>query len=138
MAKGSSPTKARAHQMAWPRPIGTCWRTVTREPGSIAMARSSASVVVLAALLKRALQLVGDVEMLDDGGLAAAGDEAELLDAGFARFLDRVLDERLSTTGSISFASALVAGRKRVPRPATGRTAFLSGLRTDTKASWLG
>jgi hypothetical protein len=29
----------------------------------------------------------------------------------------------LSTTGSISLGLALVAGRKRVPRPATGNTA---------------
>ncbi len=36
----------------------------------------------------------------------------------------------LSTTGSISFAIALVAGRKRVPRPATGSTALRSGLIT--------
>src|SRR5574341_1032317 len=32
----------------------------------------------------------------------------------------------LSTTGSISFGLALVTGRKRLPRPATGNTAFLS------------
>jgi hypothetical protein len=31
----------------------------------------------------------------------------------------------LSTTGSISFGLALVAGRNRVPRPATGNTAVL-------------
>src|SRR5512141_2152200 len=31
----------------------------------------------------------------------------------------------LSTTGSISLGDALVAGRKRVPRPATGNTAFV-------------
>src|SRR5213592_391001 len=31
----------------------------------------------------------------------------------------------LSTTGSISFGLALVAGRKRVPIPATGNTAFV-------------
>jgi hypothetical protein len=30
----------------------------------------------------------------------------------------------LSTTGSISFGCALVAGRKRVPKPATGNTAL--------------
>ena len=36
----------------------------------------------------------------------------------------------LSTTGSISLAIALVAGRKRVPRPATGRTALRNGLIT--------
>jgi len=31
----------------------------------------------------------------------------------------------LSTMGSISFGVALVTGRKRVPRPATGNTAVL-------------
>src|SRR4051812_22443907 len=33
----------------------------------------------------------------------------------------------LSMTGSISFGIALVAGKKRVPRPATGNTAFRTG-----------
>src|SRR3954464_10862178 len=33
----------------------------------------------------------------------------------------------LSTTGSISFGLALVAGKKRVPRPATGNTAVRIG-----------
>ena len=32
----------------------------------------------------------------------------------------------LSTTGSISFGCALVAGRNRVPRPAAGMTAFVT------------
>jgi hypothetical protein len=36
--------------------------------------------------------------------------------------------------GSISFAMVLVAGRKRVPSPATGNTAFLSGF-SDTDES---
>jgi hypothetical protein len=31
----------------------------------------------------------------------------------------------LSTTGNISLGIALVAGKKRVPKPATGKTAFL-------------
>ena len=31
----------------------------------------------------------------------------------------------LSTTGIISFGLALVAGRKRLPKPATGNTAFV-------------
>src|ERR1700677_461667 len=34
----------------------------------------------------------------------------------------------LSTTGSISLGTALVAGRKRVPMPATGRTALRTGF----------
>ncbi len=32
----------------------------------------------------------------------------------------------LSTTGSISFGWALVAGKKRVPRPAAGMTALVT------------
>src|SRR5579863_6256215 len=40
----------------------------------------------------------------------------------------------LSTTGSISLGLALVAGRKRVPRPATGNTAVrITGLETVTE-----
>src|SRR5215212_2154722 len=35
----------------------------------------------------------------------------------------------LSTSGSISFGWALVAGRNRVPSPAAGKTAFRIGLR---------
>src|SRR4051812_23039394 len=34
----------------------------------------------------------------------------------------------LSTTGSISFGDAFVAGRNRVPSPATGNTAFVTFL----------
>jgi hypothetical protein len=34
----------------------------------------------------------------------------------------------LSTTFSISFGLALVAGKKRVPKPATGKTAFVTAL----------
>src|SRR5262245_34161116 len=38
--------------------------------------------------------------------------------------------EGLSTTGSISLGWLLVAGRKRVPSPAAGITAFFNPLRT--------
>src|SRR5260221_14140869 len=41
-----------------------------------------------------------------------------------------------STMVSISFGTAFVAGRKRVPRPATGKTAFLI-RRCIVKHSWL-
>src|SRR5437879_12839132 len=37
----------------------------------------------------------------------------------------------LSTTGSISLGIALVAGRKRVPIPATGNTALRTGFAVD-------
>ena len=39
----------------------------------------------------------------------------------------------LSTTGSISLGLALVAGKKRVPMPATGNTALVSALVIDVK-----
>jgi hypothetical protein len=40
--------------------------------------------------------------------------------------------------GSISFAMVLVAGRKRVPSPATGSTAFLSGFSDTGRFPWIG
>src|SRR6186713_3352361 len=42
----------------------------------------------------------------------------------------------LSTMGSISFGLALVAGRKRVPRPATGNTATSIRLCFDFAGMW--
>ena len=41
----------------------------------------------------------------------------------------------LSTTGSSSFGTALVAGRKRVPRPAAGMTALVTGFGVEG-TSW--
>ena len=49
----------------------------------------------LAAARHRRLELEGDVEMVLDRVLAAAGDEDHLLDAGLERLLDRILDQRL-------------------------------------------
>src|SRR3954470_8710873 len=42
----------------------------------------------------------------------------------------------LSTSGSISFGCALVAGRKRVPQPAAGKTAFRTRKRTSSCVCW--
>jgi hypothetical protein len=41
-----------------------------------------------------------------------------------------------STRGSISFGIDLVAGRKRVPRPATGKTAVLIFLAMSPSCSF--
>src|SRR5260221_7720622 len=41
-----------------------------------------------------------------------------------------------STTGSISFGIALVAGRKRVPRPATGKMALRMGFIGSDLGNW--
>src|SRR6478672_7865805 len=42
----------------------------------------------------------------------------------------------LSTSGSISLGCALVAGRKRVPQPAAGKTAFRTRKRTSSCVCW--
>src|SRR5439155_24222920 len=56
-------------------------------------------LVVLAALRQRVVELELDVEMIFDDRLVAARDEDEMLDAGFARLVDDVLDDRLVDDG---------------------------------------
>ena len=96
-----------------------------RLPGVREVALQHFERVLLAALRKRALQFVLAVEMVLDDALVAAGDENEMLDAGRARLVDDVLDARAGRRRS-AFPSgmALVAGRNRVPSPATGKTAL--------------
>ncbi len=55
---------------------------------------ASSTDMSLAALAHRGFELERDVEVLDDRGLAAAGDEDHLLDPRLARLVDRVLDQR--------------------------------------------
>src|SRR3546814_10241867 len=42
-AKGSSPTRRRAHHTAWPSPSGSCWRTMVMSPGEGRVPSSAAS-----------------------------------------------------------------------------------------------
>jgi len=70
------------------------------------------------------LEFLVGVEMILDGPLGGAGNEHQALRArGRALPSTAYWISGLSTTGSISFGLALVAGRNRVPRPATGNTA---------------
>ncbi len=55
--------------------------------------------------------------------LAAAGDDQDVVDAGTDCLLDPYWMPGLSITGIISFGWDFVAGKKRVPSPADGRTA---------------
>src|SRR5207302_8044702 len=52
-------------------------------------------LTVLAAVAERRLELEGMIEMIFERGFRATGHEDEFLDAGSARLLDRVLDQRL-------------------------------------------
>ena len=66
--------------------------------------------------------------MVLDGALVAAGHEDHFGDARRSGFRHCVLDQGMSTTGSISLGIAFVAGRKRVPRPLTGNTTLRTGF----------
>src|SRR3546814_10958728 len=66
--------------------------------------------------------------MILDRALAAPGDENHLLDPASRASSTAYWISGRSTTGSISLGIALVAGRKRVPRPATGKTALRIGF----------
>jgi len=68
------------------------------------------------------------IEMIGDDVLAAAGDENKLLDTGLTGFFHRILDDRLVHHRQHFLGMALVAGKKRVPIPATGKTAFANGF----------
>ena len=94
-ANGSSPTSSRAHHTAWPSPSGSCWRVKLVGAGARQVLRQQRrGRRVLLALAQRHLELELAVEMVLDHALVAAGDEDEMLDAGLARLVDHVLDQR--------------------------------------------
>lgn len=76
------------------------------------------------------VEFVGDdVEMVLDGALAAAADEDEVIQPAAMASSTAYWMRGLSTTGIISLALALVAGRRRVPSPATRKNALrISGI----------
>ena len=130
IANGSSPMNARAHQMAWPSPSGTCCRTVVMEPGGTFMA-SSRSIM---SCLPRSRRVASSSYATSKWSISAVLPRPvtrQNCSIPAARASSIAYWMRgLSTTGSISLAIALVAGRNLVPRPATGNTAFFSGFVT--------
>ena len=78
----------------------------------------------LAAFAQGGFQFVGDVEMFDQRGLAAAGDHAELLDAGGARFFDRILDQRLVDDGQHFLGRRLGGGQEAGAQAGDGKDGF--------------
>src|SRR5262249_25958868 len=93
-ANGSWPTSSRAHQTAWPRPSGCCWRVKLAVPGPRQVLRQGFEIGAPLPLGERVLELELAVEMVLDDALVAPGDEDEMLDAGLARLVDHVLDQR--------------------------------------------
>ena len=83
-------------------------------------ARGFEHVERLLAAAHRIFELVGLVEMLDDSGLAAAGDEDQFLDPGFARFVDRVLDQRAIDDRQHLLGNGLRGGQEPRAEPRNG------------------
>ncbi len=63
------------------------------------VARQNLLLGLLAARGKRGVELEHAVEMIFDHALVAAGDEDEMLDAGFLGFIHHILDQRLVDDG---------------------------------------
>ena len=99
-------------------------------------------LVVLAALRQRVVQLELHVEMILDDRLVAAGDEDEMLDAGLARLVDHILDDRPVDDRQHFLRDGL--GRRQETRAQTGnrkyrlanssscRSSLISALRSRT------
>ncbi len=77
---------------------------------------------------QRLLQLVGPVEMVLDGDLAAPSDEQHVIQAGGDGLLHHVLDRRLVDDRQHSLGVALVVGKNLVPRPTAGITALVTSV----------
>ena len=69
------------------------------------------------------------LEMIPDDLLCFRSDKYEFGDAGAERFFDACWIMGRSTRVNISLARTFVAGKVRVPRPATGNTALLISTR---------
>ena len=83
-----------------------------RGAGAGQVARQQLEVGLLAALDQRELELELAVEMVLDHALVAAGDEDEMLDAGLARLVDHVLDQRPVDHGQHLLGHRLGGGKE--------------------------
>src|SRR5690554_2554027 len=124
-AKGSSPTTGRAHKMACPKPLASACRTeIMVSPGGVMQRTSSSNE-----RFRRASSCASNSKLVSkwfsmEFLLAWVTRTISLIPAAAASSITYWISGR-STTGSISLGIALVAGSIRVPRPATGITAFL-------------
>ena len=85
-------------------------------------------VLGLAALLQRRVELEGDVEMVLDHRLVAAGDEDEMLDAGLARLVDHVLDDRPVDDGQHLLRHGLGGGQEAGAEAGDGQDGLADGF----------
>ena len=81
----------------------------------------------LAARGKRLLELELPVEMVLDDALVAAGDEDEMLDAGRARLVDDVLDQRPVDHRQHLLRHRLGGGKEARAEPGDGKHGLADG-----------
>ena len=134
-ANGSWPTSSRAHQTAWPRPSGDCWRVKLAVPGS----GRSLDRSLRSASLRRSFKVSSSSNCRSKWSsitdlLRPVTKMKCSMPASRASSTTCWITGR-STTGSISLGTALVAGRKRVPSPATGKIAFRIGFMDGPRRS---
>src|SRR3954467_3002009 len=143
MASSSGSSFSSTHPTAWPSPSGSCWTTDSTLISPVArrtfssitcLPRASSVPSRIRSWTKCATtpSLPSEVTMIRRSPPASAASAATSSIPG------------VSTTGSNSFGTVLVAGRKRVPRPAAGTTAVRGiGTRggvivhTLTSLAWL-
>jgi len=97
------------------------------------MSSDELGLLLLAVLFEKIFEEGRCVEVIFDGTFAAAGDDDDVARCrGYATLPRRIGSAAYQRTASISLGCALVAGRNRVPKPAAGKTAFLT-LRAEVE-----
>src|SRR5262245_62081105 len=122
-AKGSSPTRSFAISTAWPSPRVSFWRTYETLI-MLEMARTCSSRSVLPRSSSRLSSSYETSKWSSIAFLPRPVTMMMLVRPAATASSTTYWMIGLSTSGSISFGCALVAGRKRVPRPAAGKTAL--------------
>ena len=101
-------------------------------------ARAGKRVERLAARGHGRLELVGNVEMVLERALAAAGDEDHLLDPRLARLLDRILDQRPIEHGQHFLGHRLGGGKEAGAEPGDREDGLADGLHCGAARAGIG
>ena len=99
-----------------------------RLTGARKLPRQLLQLLLLAALGKRGVELVGDVEMVLDHALVAPGHENEMLDPGLARLVDDVLHDRAVDDGEHLLRDCLGGGQETGAETGDGEDGFADAL----------
>ncbi len=102
-------------------------------PGSGRSCDKKRQVRLLAALAQREFQLELAVEMVLDHALVAAGDEDEMLDAGLARLVHHVLDQRPVDDRQHFLRHGLGGGQEAGSKAGDGKYGFADAVHGESR-----